>query len=107
MPLAAQGSDIAGLLKYLAQRHHVLPQVLLAESRIQPGQNRSTRRRAFSIVVKLRESHPLTGQAVEVRRHDLPAIATDIRKTHVIAQDEHNVRSRSGLRRQGTDRRQE
>jgi hypothetical protein len=60
---------------------------------------------AFGRVVELREAQPFRGQAVEIRRLDLAAVAADIGETHVIDENKQDVRPcRFGRRGRGERR---
>ena len=61
--------------------------------RIEPGQERSTRRAAATDIIELCESKPVLRQRIEVRRLDFPTEAADIRKPPVIGHDEKDIRT--------------
>ncbi len=60
--------------------------------RVQAGQHRRPRRAAARGVVELREAQPVGGEAVEVRRLDLAAVAADVGVAHVVVEDQHDIR---------------
>jgi len=60
-------------------------------------EQRRARGGALGIVVELREAHALARQPLEVRRANLAAVGADVRKTHVIGQDEQNIGRLAGL----------
>ena len=49
---------------------------------------------------------PCTGEAVEVGRFDLPTLIPKIRESHVIDEDENDIRSFRRFRNEGEDKRE-
>ena len=110
VPFAGVIRAVAGGLEHLGQqprprgphaaraarqpRHPVAPHLL----RVITGENRRARRPAARGVVKLCEPHAALGERVELRRRDVAAVTTRVGETHVVGQNEENVRAlvRSG-----------
>ena len=104
--LPAMAGAIAGGLEHFGEGHAAIVDrarisaraVVVGEDadarlvRMQAGQQRCARRAAARRVVELREAHAVRGQAVEVRRADLAAVAAEIREAHVVGEDQHDVR---------------
>ena len=106
VPLAGHGRPVAAGLKNLGNRHAVAAQEALVLARpryssdhvadaglvrVQPGQKRRPGGTATSEVVHLREPDAALGQPVEVGRGNLGAVAAQVRKSHVVGQDEDDV----------------
>ncbi len=86
---------IAGGFEDFGNRHHVFPQqgLPLVLARIQPRNQRGAGGGTFGAIVKLGKPQALGRQPVEMRRANFTAVTTDVRPSHVIAHDEHNVRA--------------
>src|SRR5688572_23583779 len=67
--------------------------------RVQTGQETRARRRAPRRAVELCESSAACGECVEVRRGNLAAIRADVRPSHVVYENDDDVRPRAGLSR--------
>ena len=95
VPLPTHARGIAREAEALAEGDHVFREELFlplaAVAWVEPGEEGSTRRGALGVVVELRELHPLGGEAVDVRRVDLAAVAADVGPAHVVRHDEEDV----------------
>jgi hypothetical protein len=115
VPLARVVRPVALRLQHLGQeprprRPHALCPALHAGDdvaahllRVVPGEDRGPRRPAPTGVVELREPQPVRGERVEVRGRDLAAVAPGVGESHVVHEDEKDVRLRrvGGARRGG------
>ena len=63
--------------------------------RVITRQQRGSGRPAAACVVTLRESKAVLRQRIQIRRRNLAAVTTDVRKPKIISEDEDDVR---GLR---------
>ena len=107
VPLAAHVGVVAAGLQHLRDRHAAVVEVagvalragVVGEDadaglvRMQAGQQRGARRAAARGVVELREAQAVGGEAVEVGRVDLAAVAADVGVAHVVVEDQDDVRS--------------
>src|SRR3954454_138552 len=105
MPLAAEIARIIPALERFGDRHATLVQiagiafrtVAVGEDadaglvRMQAGQQRGARRAAARGVVELRVTQPVRRKTIEVRRLDLAAVTANVRKAHVVVEDEQDV----------------
>ena len=105
MPLARKAGGIARRLEHLGNRDAAVidrarvatrPVIVREDAdaglmRMQAGKQRRARGAAACRVVKLREPDAAIRQPIEVRRPDFASVAADIRKSHIVDQDEHNV----------------
>ena len=58
---------------------------------VEPGQQTDSRRPALGRVVHLRVADAALSKSVEIRRADLRSVASEIRVTHVVNQDDHDI----------------
>jgi len=68
--------------------------------RIEPRQKRRSRRTASRHVVELRKANSLLGHRIDMRRMNFTPITPQVRKPHVVGEDNDNIRPR-GSRRPG------
>jgi hypothetical protein len=108
MPFAGNAGVIAGRAEYLGKCHHPILQLPMNTARawndkvfemaeprlvrIGAGQQRRARRAAPRGVVELREPEPAGRQRIDVGCRYLASVATDIGESHVIDEDDHDVR---------------
>ena len=105
VPLAAEVGRVFVLLQHLGDGDAALVQVAgiafrsvaVGENadaglvRMQSGQQRCARRAAAGGVIELRIAQAVGREAVEVRSFDLAAVTADIRKSHVVVEDDQDV----------------
>ena len=109
VPLADHPGAVTGLLQELGDGDVVVKQMTRVSGaafrrrfgrdeitdagfvRMQAGEERRARRAAARGRIDLLETRPGPGEAVEVRRRDLAAIATEIRIAEVVGEDDEHV----------------
>ena len=105
MPLAGHERTVSARTQRLGNGDTVVTQVALVGPepaivdhvphaglvRVEAGQQRGPRRTAPGTIVGLGKADAACRQAIQVRRRDLGAIASQVRVAHVVGQDEHNV----------------
>ena len=111
MPLARHIRAVASIANQIDDRDNVLIQVALiswlsllflgeklvhvAQSAtvvINAGHQQRPRRRTGSTDVEVRKSQTIAGESINIWRRDLAAIHPEIRKPHIIANNQENVR---------------
>ena len=58
---------------------------------VHPREQRCPRRAATRGIIKLRKAKPIRRQFIQRRRLNLTALATDVRKAHVVGHDDDDV----------------
>ena len=111
VPFAHHVGVVAAVLQQLRERRHAVVQIAFiaglahlvrggpfihvahaVDMRVRAAQQHGARGRTTGVGIELVEPHAVFGQGIEVRRPDLAAEATQIRKSQVVAQDDHDVR---------------
>jgi hypothetical protein len=59
--------------------------------RVKPGYQRGPCRTTAGGIVELREAHSTGGKCVQIWRMDFPAVAADIRVSHIIRHYQHDI----------------
>jgi len=93
--LAGGQSPVADRAKHLAEGGAVFHDIRPGHVRflmVHSSQKRRTGRITFGRVVELREPDPVFGQRVDVRSPDFGTIAPDIRPSHIINEDQDDIR---------------
>src|SRR5262249_4504808 len=77
--------------------------------RVKAGEQRGARGTAPRGVVKLREAQAIGRECIEARRGDFTAIASDVRKAHVVGENDDDVwsfgsKGRCGHEERGEDK---
>ena len=115
MPLAAMVATVAGGLQVIGkQARPGLTDALAAAGDagqgvavdllgVVTGEQGAAGGPAASGVIELGEAHAVVGEAVEVRRGDLAAVAAEVGEAQVVGEDQHDIgsRRRGGEGRQG------
>ena len=105
MPLAAQIGRVLLLLQHFGNGDTVLVEIAgvafraiavgknsnAGLMRMQPSQQRGSRRAAARRVVELRIAQPIRSQTVEIGGFDLATVTADVRKSHIIVQDDQDI----------------
>src|SRR6059058_3104392 len=92
MPLAGGQSRIAHGMQGLRQSHAAF-EAAFRLLPVETGEQRSPSRLALGGVVKLSEAQTFAGELVDVRRMNFAPITTDVAETHVIGEENNDVRS--------------
>src|SRR5262245_2229705 len=79
--------------------HHMSDARLM---RVKPRQQRRPRRTATRRVIELSKAHAVSGKRVQIRRIDLAAVTTYVRKTHVVGHNDDDVWARLRRRSRAT-----
>jgi hypothetical protein len=58
---------------------------------ILPGQDAGSRRTAPPCIIKLSQAHAIGCKTIQVRRIDLPTVATEVTVAKIVRYDEQNV----------------
>ena len=94
--LARPEGVVTSWLQHLSQSRGI-SKIRIRPLVITTCQQSSARGKTLRGVIHLGKLHPARGEPVDVRRVDLPAVATNIRISHVIRQDDEDVGFGLGL----------